>query len=415
MALLAGQLEIRPFRADDQAAARQLVVTGLGERWGWIDETLNPDLNDIAISYASGIFLVAYLDGQLVGTGALVPEVTPEGIQALRVVRMSVRADLRRQGLGRRILDALLDYVHARGCRLLVVETTSTWTDAVRFYARYGFQLVEEKDGETHMTLELEGSKMRLQGQVAIVTGGGRGIGRAIAKVFAQEGATVVLAELNGELGEATAQEIAAAGGKVRAMQTQVADRASVEAMVQATVAEFGRIDILVNNAAILGENGHVLEVSQEVWDRVIAVNQTGVFICSQAAGRVMAKARRGTIINIASVNSYVPQPRAVAYGAAKAAILAMTVVFAEDLAPYGIRINAIAPGPIQSDLPDDAPPQPTDTTLLGRAGLPNEIARVALFLACDDSSYINGQCITVDGGMLNNGYRIYDAPRPQL
>jgi GNAT superfamily N-acetyltransferase len=118
---------------------------------------LNPDLNDIATTYASGIFLVATLGGQLVGTGALLPEVTPEGVHALRVVRMSVRADLRRQGLGRRILDALLAHARAQGCRLLVLETTSTWTDAVRFYARYGFQLVEEKDGGTHMTLELEG------------------------------------------------------------------------------------------------------------------------------------------------------------------------------------------------------------------------------------------------------------------
>jgi GNAT superfamily N-acetyltransferase len=157
MMLLGEQIEIRPFRAEDQATARWLVITGLGERWGWIDESLNSDLNDITESYASGLFLVAYLDGELVGTGALLPEVTPEGIQALRVVRMSVRADLRRQGLGRRILDALLDYARAEGCRLVVLETTATWTDAVRFYTHYGFQLVEEKDGETHMTLELEG------------------------------------------------------------------------------------------------------------------------------------------------------------------------------------------------------------------------------------------------------------------
>ena len=255
---------------------------------------------------------------------------------------------------------------------------------------------------------------MRLEGQVAIVTGGGRGIGRAIAKSFAQEGATVIVAELDAERGTATAQEIVASGGCARFIQTQVADRASVEAMVQATVAEFGRIDILVNNAAILGENGHVLEVSQEVWDRVIAVNQTGVFICSQVAGRVMAEARRGNIINIASVNSFVPQPRCVAYGSAKGAILAMTILLAEDLAPYGIRANCIAPGPIQSNKPDDAPPGATDGVLLGRAGLPSEIASVATFLASDASSYVNGQCITVDGGMLNNGYRIYNMTRPQ-
>lgn len=256
---------------------------------------------------------------------------------------------------------------------------------------------------------------MRLQDQVAIVTGGGRGIGRSIAKAFAEEGAAVVIAELDTEQGAATAAEIVDAGGKALFVQTQVADRSSVEAMVQATVDQFGRIDILVNNAAILGENGSLLEVSQEAWDRVIAVNQTGAFICSQVAGRVMAEAQRGNIINIASSNSFVPQPRCVAYGAAKAAMIAMTVVLATDLAHYGIRANAIAPGPIQSHLPEDAAPRPTESTLLGRTGLVSEIASVAVFLASDESSYVNGQCIKVDGGILNNGYRIFLVPRPQL
>jgi GNAT superfamily N-acetyltransferase len=150
------QFVIRPFSAADQEAAKHLVVTGLGERWGWIDPTLNPDLNDIATTYAEGIFLVGYLGSTLVATGALTPEVTPEGFKALRVVRMSVRADLRRQGLGRRMLDALLDAARACGCALLVLETTSTWTDAVRFYQHYGFDLVEERDGETHMQLHLD-------------------------------------------------------------------------------------------------------------------------------------------------------------------------------------------------------------------------------------------------------------------
>ena len=150
------RVEIRLFCAADQEAAKQLVLVGLGERWGWIDLTSNPDLNDIAANYADGIFLVGMLDGVLVATGALTPEVTAEGIDALRVERMSVRSDLRGQGIGRRLLDVLLAGARARGCRLIVLETTSTWTDAVRFYARYGFQLVEEKDGETHMMLTLE-------------------------------------------------------------------------------------------------------------------------------------------------------------------------------------------------------------------------------------------------------------------
>ena len=150
------QLEIRPFCAGDQEAAKQLVVTGLGERWGWIDPTLNPDLNDIATAYAEGIFLVGYLGDRLVATGALSPEVTPSGTAALRVERMSVRADLRRQGIGRRMLDALLDVARQRDCRLVVLETTSTWTDAVRFYQHYGFDFVEAREGETHMQLQLE-------------------------------------------------------------------------------------------------------------------------------------------------------------------------------------------------------------------------------------------------------------------
>jgi GNAT superfamily N-acetyltransferase len=147
------ELAIRPFGAHDQEAAKQLVIAGLGERWGWIDPTLNPDLNDIATSYAAGLFLVGYWADALVATGALIPEVTAEGLDALRVVRMSVRADLRGQGIGQRMLGALVDAARARGGSLLILETTSTWTDAVRFYTRAGFQFVEERDGETHMVL----------------------------------------------------------------------------------------------------------------------------------------------------------------------------------------------------------------------------------------------------------------------
>jgi ribosomal protein S18 acetylase RimI-like enzyme len=132
-----------------------LVIAGLGERWGWIDPTLNPDLDDIALSYATGLFLVGYLGDTLVATGALMPEVTQGGVDALRVLRMSVRANLRGQGIGRRVLDALLTYARDQGCPLVVLETTSTWTDAVHFYRHYGFQLVEERDGEIHMQLEL--------------------------------------------------------------------------------------------------------------------------------------------------------------------------------------------------------------------------------------------------------------------
>jgi GNAT superfamily N-acetyltransferase len=152
-------LTIRPFRLDDQRAAQALILDGLREHWGWLDPTLNRDLNNIATNYAAGIFLVGEImdetGSELVATGALLPEVTESGESVWRVVRMSVHADLRGQGIGRRLLDALLQWAQQQGARLIVVETTSTWTDAVRFYTRYGFILVEERDDETHMQLEL--------------------------------------------------------------------------------------------------------------------------------------------------------------------------------------------------------------------------------------------------------------------
>lgn len=256
---------------------------------------------------------------------------------------------------------------------------------------------------------------MRLRDQVAIVTGGGRGIGRAIAKGFVQEGAAVVIADVDVEHGNATCQEIIELGGKAIFVPTQVADRASVEAMADAAMAEFGRIDILVNNAAILGVNGHIFDVTQEIWDRVIGVNLTGVYLCSQIVGKVMAKAGRGNIINLSSVNGTVPQPGCIAYGAAKAGVESMTILLAEELAPYGIRTNCIAPGPIQSNMPDGAPTRPTERPLLGRTGLPSEVASVAVFLASEESSYVMGQVIAVDGGLLMNGYLVYGLKRPEV
>jgi NAD(P)-dependent dehydrogenase (short-subunit alcohol dehydrogenase family) len=254
---------------------------------------------------------------------------------------------------------------------------------------------------------------MQLHEKVAIVTGGSQGIGRAIVKTFAQEGAKVVIGDLNGASGAQTAQEVGADGGTALFVETDVAQRASVEALVQAAVEHFGRVDILVNCAAILGENGPLLELSQEVWDRVIAVNQTGVFLCAQAAAEVMARGGGGAIINISSVNGSVPQPRAVAYAAAKAAVESITRSLAIELAHYGIRANCIAPGPIQSHTPDGEPPHPNKQVLLARAGLPGEIATVALFLASDASSYITGERIAVDGGMLVDAYKMYGQARP--
>lgn len=209
---------------------------------------------------------------------------------------------------------------------------------------------------------------MLLQDRIAIVTGGGRGIGRGIVKRFAQEGAKVAIAQRDGESGKATCQEIQAAGGTAIFVPTDVSSRGSVEGLIEKTVKEFGKVDILVNNAAITGVNGPLLEVSQDTWDRVIAVNLTGVFMCSQAAARVMARRPEGgNIINISSINAFRPQPHCCAYAAAKGAVETLTRSMAIDLAPFNIRVNCIWPGPIQSRLPDDVPPRQTDSTQIGR------------------------------------------------
>ncbi|MCY3900216.1 MAG: glucose 1-dehydrogenase [Caldilineaceae bacterium] len=254
---------------------------------------------------------------------------------------------------------------------------------------------------------------MRLKDKVAIVTGAGRGLGRAIAGQFAEEGATVVIAEQNAESGPRVLAELQSAGATAIYVRTDVSCRPDVERLVGETVRRFGRIDVLVNNAAVLGENGHFLEISQSVWDHVVGVNQTAVFICSQLVGRVMARAGRGNIINISSINGTVPLPRCAAYVAAKSAVESLTRIAATDLAPYNIRVNTIAPGPIENRPPHLTSPRTTEDTLLGRNGLPHEIAAAAVFLASEESSFITGERIAVDGGMLVNGYRIYDVERP--
>ena len=255
---------------------------------------------------------------------------------------------------------------------------------------------------------------MQLKDKVAIVTGGGLGIGRAIAKRFAREGAKIVIAEINSENGKRTCEEIDAAGGTTIFIHTDVSQRKAVEELIDETVNHFKAIDILVNNAGIKGTDGPFLEVSQERWDRVIATNQTGVFICSQLAGREMARAGKGNIIHIASVNSFIPQSLSTAYSAAKGALITLTRSMATDLAHYQIRVNAIAPGPIDVDLPDDTPPGEIAMSLQNRFGLPDEIAAAAVYLASDEASYVNGHTLVVDGGTLGNAYTLYGEKRPK-
>lgn len=144
-------LTIQPFSPVDQPAAKALILQGMEEHWGELDLSLNPDLNDIATNYADGVFLCAWLDGELVGTGAIMPE----GESVMRVVRMSVQRERRRMGIASRILNSLLDEARRRGCHTVVIETTETWDDAIGFYLRHGYRIVEHRDGDAHFELQL--------------------------------------------------------------------------------------------------------------------------------------------------------------------------------------------------------------------------------------------------------------------
>lgn len=253
---------------------------------------------------------------------------------------------------------------------------------------------------------------MRLQDQVAIVTGSGRGIGRRIATSFAAEGATVVIADIDADAGAQTCRMIEAAGHRALSVPTDVSSAESVQHLVEVTTAEFGGIDVLVNNAAATGHRGSFLEVDLQTWNRITKVNHTGLFVTSQTVARAMVD-RGGSIINMVSVGAIAPQPRNFTYCATKGSNLTLTQCMATELAHYNIRVNAIAPGPIDAELAPETAPGPEPMALMGRKGRPEEIAGVAVFLASSDASYMTGQVLVADGGTLMNGYNIYQKPHP--
>jgi NAD(P)-dependent dehydrogenase (short-subunit alcohol dehydrogenase family) len=246
---------------------------------------------------------------------------------------------------------------------------------------------------------------MKLAGKSALITGAGSGIGRAIALLFAAEGASVLVAELNEELGWAVAKEIEAAGGKASFLRTDTSSEDDVKAAIAACVEAWGRLDILVNNAGIGG--------AAHTWDRVIAVNLTGVLYgCLHGLEAMRQQGGGGVIVNMASIAGLVgasapgfPGGWGYAYGAAKHGVLGLTKQFALDGAPHGVRVNAICPGWIETPL--IAPLKQLQPLLdwalqgtpLGRLGQPEEIAKAALFLASDDSSFMTGAPLIVDGG----------------
>ncbi len=249
---------------------------------------------------------------------------------------------------------------------------------------------------------------MRLQGKVAIITGASKGIGRGCAKRFAAEGAAVVIADVIDDQGIAVAAEIESDGGRALYIRTDIKDPQQVTALVQAAVDTYGGLDVSLNCAGVIPIDGSdVLETEESEWDRVVGINLKGAFFVCQAAAREMVKQGAGSIINIASVTAVMAIGNQAAYVASKAGVNGLTKSMAIGLAHRGVRVNAIGPGSIETDMAavvlsdEESFARVMSRTPLHRMGQPEDIAGTALFLASDDSSYITGQTIYVEGGRL--------------
>ena len=248
---------------------------------------------------------------------------------------------------------------------------------------------------------------MKLEDRVAVITGSASGIGRASAKEFAKEGARVVVADINLAGARETAKQIEAAGGVALPVKTDVAVPASVEALVEQTLHSFGRINVLFNNAAIQ-VNKTVEDTTVEEWNREIGINLGGVFLCSKLFMPHLRNTK-GCILNMASVNGFFVEPLCAGYCATKGAIIALTKAMAIDHGKDGIRVNCICPGYIDAGLAweyFEVQPNPAAARVaagklhaLGRVGQPEEVGRLAVFLASDDASFMTGSAVTVSGG----------------
>ena len=244
---------------------------------------------------------------------------------------------------------------------------------------------------------------MKLKDKVAFVTGAAQGIGKAIALALANEGANVIVSDINLDLAVQTAKEIEAIGVKSLALKTNVADLGDVENSVSEASKTFGRIDIMVNNAGITKDN-LLIRMKKEEWDAVLAVNLSGVFNCTKAVSSLMMKQRYGKIINIASIVGQMGNFGQANYAASKAGVIGFTKTVAKELAARNVTVNAIAPGFIQTAMTDKIPEEIKKKMLeqipLGKLGQPEDVAQAAVFLASPQADYITGQVLAVNGGM---------------
>jgi NAD(P)-dependent dehydrogenase (short-subunit alcohol dehydrogenase family) len=240
----------------------------------------------------------------------------------------------------------------------------------------------------------------KLTGKVAVVTGAGTGIGKAIALLFAEQDASLVLCGRTLSRVEETADMINENGGVATAIKTDVSNATEVEEMIKKTVDSFGKVDILCNNAGVMEPLASALDLTEEDWDNVLNTNLKSVFLCSKYAIPAMNRNGNGAIVNIASVHGLVRIPGCSAYGASKAGIILYTKQLATEQAKQNIRVNCICPGLIESGVSASfIPALQMDYIPMGRAGQPEDVAQAALFLASDDSKYITGASLVVDGG----------------
>ena len=255
-------------------------------------------------------------------------------------------------------------------------------------------------------------SDQRLKDRVAIVAGGGRGLGKATSLRYAREGAVVVVADLDKEPADGVVREIQSNGGRASAVVMDVTKRDDVENVVSSTVSEHGRLDVMITFAGV-ALFGPAMECTDEIWQRQLDVNVTGTFLCAQIAARQMIQQKSGRIITVSSIMGQRSGDRRMSYGTTKGAVIALTKHMSGEIAPHGVTINSIAPGPVKTKmwLEANTNVEASESIYLrgipiGRFGQPEDVANAAFFLASDDSSWITGHVLNVDGGFIATGVR---------